>query len=270
MYTATYNVSAAAGVSAPDVAVTVSGAKSGHGNVQAPFTQDQAFAVDTVTPTVTAVTPSAAVVNAALTGGGTFTISVTYSGPMNPSVNPTVAFSRTVSSVLTFASGGWDATGTVYTASYNVAAATASMSGIGVTVSGARNVDGNAQASFTQNSVFDIDTVAPAVVSVTPSVATVTDAQVGAGGFSLSVKFSAAMNTAVNPTINLSPDLGTTLTFVSGSWDATGTVYTATYDVADAGVTVSAVEVTVSDGQSADGNLQTPFDQAGVFGISTV
>ncbi len=270
IYTANYKVATTLGVSAPDVAVTVSGAKSADGNTQAPINQDQVFAVDTVIPTVTAITPSAAVVNTTQVGASTFWLSVAYSGPMNPGSAPTIAFSTPVSTVLTLASGSWNAANTVYTAYYNVAAASTKITGIGVTASGATNADGNVQTSAPQTAVFSIDTVNPTVVSVTPSVATITDAQVGANGFSLSVQFSTAMNTSIHPTINLDPDVTSTLTFFSGSWDATDTIFTATYAVADAGVTVAGVQATISDAQSAAGNLVVPFDQPGAFAISTL
>lgn len=86
----------------------------------------------------------------------------------------------------------------------------------------------------------------PIVESLTPNVTTIADAQVGSATFKLSIIYSDVMNSAVAPTINFSPSVSSTLTFASGSWDLTDTVYTAFYNVASASVGVSGVAVTIT------------------------
>ena len=97
------------------------------------------------------------------------------------------------------------------------------------------------------------------VSSVTPNLATITDANVGSQTFTLTVVFSEAMNTSVNPTIAF-PTSGedptaapATLTFSSGSWTNT-TTYVAKYDVADQNVVMPNVDVQVSGGKDTAGN----------------
>ncbi len=269
IYTATYAVSNAH-VSVTGVNVTVSGAQNTDGNTQTSDTQNNVFAIDTVNPTVTAIAPSVTTINDATATSGTFTLAVTYSAVMNTSVNPTIAFSPTIASTLSFSSGAWSGGGTVYTATYSVSNADVVVSGVNVTVSGAQNADGNTQTSDTQNNVFAIDTVNPTVTAIAPSATVINDATASGGTFTLAVTYSAVMNTAVNPTIAFSPTIASTLSFSSGAWSGGGTTYTATYAVSNANVIVSGVNVTVSGAQNADGNTQTSDTQNNVFAIDTV
>ncbi len=129
---------------------------------------------------------------------------------------------------------------------------------------------GGATASASGSiSVAAGSTANPNILTVTPSVAAITNAQVASNGFSIAVTYNSAMNTAVNPTIAFSPDVSSTLTLASDGWDSTHTVYTAVYNVADAGVSASGVQVTISGGQNSAGNVQVPFIQTSLFGVST-
>jgi hypothetical protein len=269
IYTAVYKV-ANANISVQGIGVTVGGARSADGNAQVSFNQNSVFAIDTVNPTVTSVSPSVATVADAQAGNTGFSVSVTYSAAMDPTVDPTITFSPAVSSTLAFAFGNWDGTDTVYTATYTVTSAGVHVPAVAITVAGGQNSDGNPQPAFTQPNAFSADTVSPTVTAVKASVATITNAQVGNNGFSLSLTFSSAMGPAVNPTISFSPDVSSTLVFASGAWNAAHTIYTASYNVANAGVSVSNIQVTISGGENSDGNLQLPIDVSGLFGISTV
>lgn len=105
--------------------------------------------------------------------------------------------------------------------------------------------------------------------AIVPSVATITDAQVGSGSFTLTLTFSEAMNTGVAPTITFPTENPLhTLSFNSGSWkDAT--TYTATFDTADANEVVNNVDVRISDAQDAAGNTLTAVTQSDLFSIIT-
>jgi len=72
---------------------------------------------------------------------------------------------------------------------------------VDIQVSGAQDVAGNTQIAYTETAAFDIDTVAPTVTSVSVNDATITDADVAVDGFLVTVDFSEAMDTLVNPTI---------------------------------------------------------------------
>ena len=115
------------------------------------------------------------------------------------------------------------------------------------------------------------DIVPPTVASLTPSVATVTDANVKAAGFALTVIFSKTMNTAMAPTISFPmQNPAGTLSFDSAEsgW-SNSTTYVARYDVTDSDTTLSNIEVAVTGAQDADGNTQIEGDFTGVFSIDT-
>jgi len=115
---------------------------------------------------------------------------------------------------------------------------------------------------------FTVDATLPSVTTLTPNPALLSDAQVGAGKFKVTVDFSEAMNTTVNPTISFAPSITSTLSFSSGAWSDTDT-YVATYNVADAGVTVAGVNITVSGARDVIGNTQNPYTANAVFAIDT-
>ena len=116
------------------------------------------------------------------------------------------------------------------------------------------------------------DTTPPSVSSVTPTPATVADANVGTAAFALTVTFNEAMNTAVAPTISFPVENPAgTLTFdgpLSG-W-SNNTTYVARYDVADSNVELQNVAVRVTGAKDAAGNTQNQADFTNVFSIDTV
>jgi hypothetical protein len=109
----------------------------------------------------------------------------------------------------------------------------------------------------------------PIVESLSPNVRTIADAQVGTSTFKLVIGYSDVMNPAIAPTIGFSPSVSSTLSFESGSWNITGTDYTAVYNVANSGVKTTSIRVSVSGAQSSDGDLQLSFTQGAVLSIET-
>ena len=69
--------------------------------------------------------------------------------------------------------------------------------------------------------------------------------------------------------LTFAPAVASTLTLSGGSWNAAGTIYTATYDVADAGVVATGVTVDVSGAQDANGNAQDDYTAEAEFSIDT-
>ncbi len=242
-------------------------------------------ASDTTAPTVT-ITVNDSKITEADVGSGTFQVIATFSEAMDTGVTPTVAFSPSVSTTLTFASGAWSSGNTVYTATYNVTDANVSENNVSVSVSGAKDVAGNTQSpnptTIANNNRFDIDTDAAGggggggdttapTVTITVNDAEITGDDVGSGTFQVIAKFSEAMDTGVTPTITFSPDVSSTLTFASGAWSKGNKVYTATYNVADANVAVNDVDVSVSGAKDTAGNTQSPnpTTTADLFDIDT-
>src|SRR6185312_673994 len=144
-------------------------------------------------PVVVAATPNLATVTDANVGPSKFTLALQYSVPMLTTVNPTITFNPSVGTALAFAAGSWDATHTVYTASYNVADTGATIPGVGISVSGAQGAGGIPQTAFTQTSVFAINTLNPSVASITSSVPVITDALTGSATFTLAIQYAKVM-----------------------------------------------------------------------------
>lgn len=268
LYTAAYDV-ADAGVRVAAVAVTLSGARSATGNLQVARSQNAVFAIDTVNPIVTTITPSLPTITDAQTGSAKFKLAVQYNAAMNSTVVPTITFNPAVASTLTFASGGWNPARTVYTEIYDVSDANVIAPGIAVTVRGAQNVDGNVQVDKNQVNVFTIDMTNPTVTAITPGVATITDAQVGLRRFVMAIQYSTRMSILIAPDIRFNPEVNSTLTFAVGSWNPTRTVYNAVFSVADAGVSVPAIAIAIGSARSANGNMQVPLTSSAVFAIDT-
>ena len=135
---------------------------------------------------------------------------------------------------------------------------------------------GNASATYTaaiSQGSDAIDANSPAIDgTITPSSATITDAELGAGTFTLTVNFDEAMNTGVNPTISFptggeNPEAAT-LSNASGSWTDADT-YTVTYDVADANEVVQDIDVRVTGAQDSAGNTVSATTQNDLFSIIT-
>ncbi len=271
-YTATYDV-ADANTEVNNIDIAVSGGEDLAGNAPANATEADAFSIDTENPTVLSVTPSDPVISDADVGNDAFSIDVVFSEDMTTdgSADPTLAFNPAVATTLTLdaAASSW-LNSTTYRAVYDVADAGATVPGVDVNVSGARDDVGNLQTVSANADVFDIDTDNPSVISITPSDTVVTDADVGSP-FTVAVVYDEAMTAdgSANPTITFDPAVASTLTFVSGAWSAGDTTYTATYSVADAGVTVNGIDITASGAQDAAGNLQVNATEADQFIIDT-
>ena len=112
------------------------------------------------------------------------------------------------------------------------------------------------------------DGTGPTVSSVAPSLTMIADANVGAGDFTLTVDWSEAMNTGIDPTLVFSPLVGSTLVLSSDTW-VDGDTYRATYNVADASVDANSVTVDVTGGQDVYGNAQQNYAPVHEFEIDT-
>ena len=199
---------------------------------------------------MTSVDASPVLITDATTGVGTFTVTVVFSEAMDPSgpATPVLTFSPSVASTLTLTGGVWSVGNTTYTATYNVADANLVEASVTIDVTGAKDAAGNAQEDYTPLSEFAIDTANPTVTSVDASPVLITDATTGVGTFTVTVVFSEAMDPSgpATPTLTFAPGVASTLTLTGGVWSVGNTTYTATYNVADANVTVDGVAIDVT------------------------
>ena len=238
-------------------------------------------AVDSLTPTITSVVASDPMIIS--TDAGTiFNIAVTFSEAMNTAATPTLIFTPEVTGTpgtpgtLTqnVALSGWSTDKKVYTTVYNVTNVNVAILNVTVDVTGAQDAAGNAQQDYIPaQPTFSIDTLNPAVVSVVASDPLITDADVGAGTFNIAVTFDQAMNPVVVPTLTFTPAVTGTLTQNGlGVWSPGNTIYTVTYNVADANVFASGVTVDVTSARNTvgiGGTLQSDYPAVVEFGIDT-
>ena len=228
---------------------------------------------------VTSVSTTPTTVTDATVGSGTFSVSVTYNAAMSSSA-PSITFSPSVPNAMItpYGVGTWNGANTVYTAAFSVSKSSQYFGSVSISVSGGTDSSNNMPSSYTKANAFNMDTVDPAVTSLTTS-ATVVAYNAGGGTFAVTVGYGVPMSTATAPTIQLSPpntytgpSIGTVLaldatkTAAYGGWNATDTQYTAMYDVTTSGLNVdTSVGIAVSGAQNTDNNTQQ-----GTYTVSNV
>jgi len=259
-----------ANVEATGIDVNVTGAEDAIGNSQDPDPTEETdmFDIDTIAPTVSSIWVSDELINEA-DDGGYFLVNVTFSETMNTGVTPDIDFTPNVetSGTLTLSSDGWSLGDTRYTANYTVADVNEEEDDVDVSVSGAEDLAGNEDPP-TGADMFDIDTIAPIVLGIDVSDEWIKEDDIP-GTFNVTVEFSEAMNTSVIPDILFVPGVSSTLVNQTGEWSVSDTVYTFTYDIADADVVVEDVNVTVGGAEDAAGNPD-PLTGAELFDIDTL
>ena len=160
------SVTFAAGVWTGDVTVlqtaTAMSLRADDGAGQVGTSNSFDVTIDTIPPTVVGVTAGDPLVTDADVGQNKFAVTVAFSEPMAASPVPTLTFIPAVDSTLAFAGGVWTDT-THYTATYHVADANLDVDNVQIGVTGAKDLTGNAQADYTPQNEFEIDTLNPTV-----------------------------------------------------------------------------------------------------------
>ncbi len=152
------------------------------------------WTIDTVRPTLLSATPSLSLIN--LASSGPFTETLVFSKSMNTGTAPTIAFTPSTTSLLTFSSGAWSTTSLsndTYTAAYSLSTSRALESGVAVSITGARDPAGNTIATSAGTS-FTVDTIAPYILSAQWSDVN-NDTLINAGD-TVTVTFREAMTTS--------------------------------------------------------------------------
>ena len=241
------------------------------------------FDIDTVPPSVVSVDASPTTVTDATVGSDTFTVTVVFNETMDTGTTPTLVYAPDVASggtaTITNGSGAWSDTNTTndtYTVTYDVDDHDVDEDSVTIDVTGAKDVAQNDQNNYDPPvHEFAIDTANPKIQvnDINPSDTVVSDLDVGAGTFEVEVVYNESMNTGVTPTIAFTPNAEAgTLTLASDGWSdtvVTNDTYTATYNVADAGVTQLGVDIAVTGGEDLVGNVQDPASEADEFDVDT-
>jgi len=222
------------------------------------------LAVDNIQPTVTSVTVDT---DPIYDGDLTQKVTLTYSEDMDeldtfqPTVQITGITTSKVDGHIAPVTGTWNSS-TEYEVTFTLNDDNEEDSVLDIVVTSLEDLAGNIQISKTENNPFSVDTLNPTVVSITPSDTLISDADTGGGKtFTVTVVYDETMDAtgANDPAIDFTPGVGTTLTFASDAWSTTtvtNDTYTATYNVADAGVEVDDVDIGVDSAKDAAGNSQ--------------
>jgi hypothetical protein len=266
VYTWTYDV-ADDGALVLDVDLMVSGGADVAGNTQIAAVRSDYIDVDLQNPTVVILANDVAIYDGDA-GVDRFVVTATFSEAMNPAIVPSLVFLPGMGTTFTNPTGAWDSGNTVYTWTYDVADDGARVLDVDLMVSGGADVAGNTQIAAVRSDYIDVDLQNPTVVILANDVA-IYDGDVGVDRFTVTATFSEAMNPAVVPALTFTPNPSTTFTNPSGAWSVSNTVYTWTYDVADAGVTVPGVDITVSGGADVAGNAQVSNTNADYVDVDT-
>ncbi|NOR50651.1 MAG: Ig-like domain-containing protein, partial [Desulfuromonadales bacterium] len=131
-------------------------------------------------------------------------------------------------------------------------------------------LDLNGNTLVPVNNTLTVDTGNPTVDDVTATPLVVSDSEAGAGTFNIAVTFSEAMDTAVAPILTFDADVSASLSLTGGSWDITGTIFTASYNVTDANEEIPDILVDVTGAQDGSGNIQQNYTDEIEFSIETL
>jgi hypothetical protein len=156
-YRAVFNVSDQ-NVEVENVGVQVSFARDLAGNTQTPYTGTAVFDLDTKNPALLLLTANTYTITNTNMGPAGFTLLSVFNEPMDESLAPDLAFSEPLSDVLSedLIGSEW-LNASTFRASYNVANIQASVTNIGVALSGARDRAGNPVQVSSLESFFSID-----------------------------------------------------------------------------------------------------------------
>ena len=220
------------------------------------------FTVDTTAPTVLT-----AVASPSLAMAGTVTTTITFNEATDGTTSPTVEFTGLTGTMTSNTDGAWSLSNTVWTESFILSDANEDVT-VTITVSGAKDIADNTMVADSNAGTFDIDTINPTVITITPSLSLIKDSSVGTNTFTIAIDYNEAMSGASTPIITFTPDITTTLTLTSGTWTDADT-YTITYNVADAEILTADVDISVTGAKDIADNTQTAGNSIDAFDIDT-
>jgi len=231
-------------------------------NINGTATASADYAVDLVPPTATIL-----VDDSSLIAGETSLVTITFNEAVTDFSNADLTLVENGSlSEVSSADGG--ITWTTYLTPDAPIEDTTNI--ISLYNSGVTDLAGNLGTGTSVSNNYAIDNIVPTVLDVTLSDQMLSDPDIGPGSFTITVNFSEPMDSTVAPTLTFGTDLSTSIINGSGVWSTSGTSYTATYDVIDANVDLSNINIDVSGAQDASGNLQQGYSAAGSLSIDTL
>ena len=249
--------------------VTVTGVADINGNSMVAYVNSNLFELDTQNPISVLNTSELGINLQSLSNN--FSIQAVFAEPMNATEIPTLQFSGSdISAVLgPLVSEGWvDAL--TYQWTYNVNQVIDEISGINVLVSGGQDENGNPALAASFEGAFEVDFNAPVIASSTEVNWTLTDATAFESAFGVTIDFNEPMNQEVLPTVTVSTDAQSSLSFNASSseWlsETSVVIY---FDGIDEGVEVTDAFITITGYEDANGNVSQASTDAGTIIIDT-
>lgn len=271
-YAAVYDVVDANEVLA-NIDVRVASATDSVGNPQILMDSVDLFHIEMMNPQVVSFVPAPQIITDADTGTAMFSLSMTFSEPMDTNQTPGFVFpvedplAKTLT--LNATASGWTNL-TSYIARYDVADSSESLTNIDVRVTGFADFVGNLVTVFDAPDTFNIQMDNPEVIRLTPSPVMIADANVGTGGFTLTVEYSTNMDPGSTPVFSFPVEdpLANTLTYnsISSVWTSPR-IFVAVFDVVDNDETLLDIDVKVDGALNLLGNIQVELDSSDVFHI---
>lgn len=216
-----------------------------------PISQTYSFE-DVTAPVVTNFVASLSIINKQDVGSETFELTITFSEAMNPAITPVVTFPTpgedASNSLVPTASSGWSASNTVYTLVYDVSDQNIEYN-VDVAVSGAEDLSGNEQITYTKADAFKIDTKAPTVTTSFDK----TLLNRANETIELTATFSESMNPAQTISFVVSGSANL-MENTSGTWSVSNTVYTVSFTHNLIEEETDAVSIAITDATDEAGN----------------
>jgi hypothetical protein len=249
-----------------DIDVRVSGGKDAAGNAHSQTTKTDLIDLDTQNPIINSMSRNDPSANKLATVGWTVTFSEAVTGVtasnfllFNGGLGGSVAITEVMGAGTTWSIKASTGTGQGTLALYVVSS------------TGVIDAMGNSLAALpVVGPGYVVDHIAPQAAQLLTNTLTIADANVGPMGLQVTVVFNEIMDQTTIPTVSFPVENpGATLSLALSQWLDAKT-FRATYAVADLNVELADIDIAVSGGKDAVGNLQTPLTVPNLFDIDTL
>lgn len=254
-----------------NIDITVSGTTNIYDNTQLAYTNVNQFDIEMRNPLIQNVASNINLINdAAVNSGSQLFVNVIFDEIMDGSSTPIINFPNVnVAQTLLFLSASWTSPN-IYRFVYALQDANISQLDIDINIQGGRDVTQNTAAALTHQSVIDIDTENPLLISAIPSMAVVRNQHIGMGGFSVDIAFSEKMRQSIDPTLLFPVEnpLATALSHNTGAslWTSDST-YRVVFDVLYHPDTLREIDVRCILAEDFHQNEMVAFTQANLFDL---
>jgi len=250
----------------------IDGAQDLEAKMQKTYLYYDQLMVDTNNPDATTTISDVALINDASAVEMAITFTVTYDQIMDQGTTPSFSFEPSINGSLTLneAASTWSDDMT-FIAVFDAVDAGVEAFEIDVHSTGATDINGNNESEAVFADLFSIDTKNPNVISSTPSVEIIADANAGVAGFSISFGFDELMDVSAIPAVAFpNADVSSTLELneTESMW-LSGLEFVAVYDVTDSNFDLPGLTVETDICRDAAGNDMIEPSMIDLFDIDT-